>query len=68
MSFKYDGKEYATAGEVQRAKRLKALESVVHNRGLRSRFWNFFASPEQKAQAKKNYEEMLQGKSGITYY
>lgn len=63
-----DGVRYNTAREAQRAKRLKALKNVNENRGIRSRLWNLFASDEQKAQAKKNYESMLQGGSGITYY
>lgn len=68
MGFKFDGKEYETAQEVQRAKRFKSLENINKNKGLRSRLWNLMASPEQKAEAKKQYESMLQGGSGIKYY
>ena len=68
MAFKLDGVEYATAQELQRAKRLKALRNINENHGLRSRLWNLFASPAQKADAKKQYESMQQGGSGIKYY
>lgn len=63
-----DGVRYNTAQEAARARRMKALKGVVENKGIRNRLWNFFASDEQKQQAKKNYESMQRGGSGITYY
>lgn len=68
MSYKWNGQEYATAQDLARAKRFKALDDVVHNRGLRSHLWNFFARPADKERAKKNYESMMKGGSGISYY
>lgn len=68
MAFRWNGQEFDTPEALQRAKRLHALESIVQNRGIRSRLWNLLAGPERRAQAKKNYESMLQGGSGITRY
>lgn len=63
-----DGVRYSTPQEAQRARRLKALKSINENRGIRSRLWNFFATPEAKQKAQKDYQSMLGGGSGVTYY
>ncbi len=66
--WKVDGVKYTNVQDLQRAKRLKALKKVNENKGIKSKLWNLGASKAQKDQAKRNYEDMLAGGSGVTYY
>lgn len=57
--FKLDGVKYKTAQGLRDAKKKKALQGVVANKGVRNKLWNLFASKQQKQAAREELDSIM---------